>query len=46
MIEIYSLHILESCVAKWNDVTNEASSYVTTQEMESMYMKAEVKRAK
>jgi hypothetical protein len=33
-------------VAKWDDVMNEASSHMTTQETESMYTKAKVKRAK
>ena len=33
-------------VAKWNDVMNEASSHLTTQETESRYTMAEVNRAK
>ena len=33
-------------VAKWDDVMNKASSHLTTQETESMYTKAEMKRAK
>ena len=33
-------------VAKWDDVLNEASSHMTTQETELRYMMAKVKRAK
>ena len=50
-MHLHDRDILFACigklyVAKWDDVMNEANSHVTMQEMKSMYMKAEVKRAK
>ena len=51
IVHLHDKDILFACigklyVTKWDDAMNEASSYVTIQEMESMYMKADVKRAK
>ena len=38
--DIIFAYIGKLYVAKWDDVMNEARSYVTTQETESMYTKA------
>ena len=44
--DILFVRIGKLYVAKWNDVIREAHSFVTTQETESMYTKADVRRAK
>ena len=51
VVNLHDRDILFACIrklyiAKWDDVMNKARLHMTTQEMESMYTKAKVKRDK